>query len=688
MLDFIKKQLNVEAVQESNDITNDSLLDTDNSLITEYAHLFQELSDVSEEGNLESTSERGRVGDVSISLEDDVDIEPDIVEMNLMNGCSLTDIPKDAGSDKNIETESASVGMKTFDDFFEEMYAKSFRFEREPEEKHISRIRRKANEAYQEYVDTCYQEGLFGFGDMDINDPKVPAAIAFDFGTACGIGQMMVQVPFKYITTEKRGKRMITKDQYECAAMLVGRPDLMNAIIADAVSQFNQGGYAERLGGKPVNEVLMFQFIGIPKQDSSDEYKIYVAADTGIPGMGNFDMVYTITKPGRRSSNLTAFPGAAPFTTNDGYTFTLVNPAENDFANRFNTKDFLTKNECVQLEYVAARPRRFDDSFYQEAIDFEEDSSSSSEETSSEEDTSSSTEEEKKDVDTNDVSDQIVDKLAENNDDNSSKEDEGESSDDDNSSDDEGATVGDDTSSEDDSTSDEDDSSVDDDLENLDSSLEDSNELEGTDDEDEGMTDVDIDNMTVEELLQQGQDKLKGMTLKELKKFVSGMGTSSSSDEDDSMLSVEDEGSDDTLDAGLPSNENPDDDDTDGSSSNDDIEQEAFILTAKNINTELDVNIRNCLGILNEADISSADIFKKFKKASKKLNRVSAKASNMSKVYTDDERKIIGDMNKALVNLTLELGSASKDVASIKEKMKAFVNAAAAVGKIVEAKKN
>ena len=681
MLDFIKKQLNVEAVQESDDITNDSLLDTDNSLITEYAHLFQELSDVSEEGNLESTSERGRVGDVSISLEDDVDIEPDIVEMNPMNGCSLTDIPKDAGSDKNIETESASVGMKTFDDFFEEMYQNSFRFERESEENHISRIRRKANEAYQEYVDTCYQEGLFGFGDMDINDPKVPAAITFDFGTACGIGQMMVQVPFKYITTEKRGKRMITKDQYECAAMLVGRPDLMNAIIADAVNQFKQTVH-DRAEGKAINEILMFQFIGIPKQESSDEYKIYVAADTGIPGMANFDMVYTITKPGRRSSNLTALPGAAPYTTNDGYTFTLVNPTETDFANRFNTTDFLTKNECVQLEYVAARPKRFDDSFYQEAIDFEEDSSSSSEETSSEEDTSSSNEEEKKDVDTNDVSDQIVDKLAEN-DDSSSNEDEGESSDDE-GSDDEGATIGDDdTSSEDDSTSDEDDSSVDDDLENLDSSLEDSGEFEGSTN-DEGMTNDDIDNMTVEELLQQGQDKLKGMTLKELKKFVSGMGASSS-DEDDSTLSVDDEGNDDTLDAGLPSNDNPDDDDTDSSSSNDDIEQEAFILTAKNINSELDVNIRNCLGILNEADISSAAIFKK---SSKKLNRVSAKASNMSKVYTDDERKTIGDMNKALVNLTLELGSASKDVASIKEKMKAFVNAAAAVGKIVEAKKN
>ena len=131
-------------------------------------------------------------------------------------------------------------------------------------------------------------------------------------------------------------------------------------------------------------------------------------------------------------------------------------------------------------------------------------------------------------------------------------------------------------------------------------------------------------------------------------------------------------------DAGLPSSDNPDDDKTD-------VELEAFVLTSKNINSELDINIRNCLGILNDSDISSSEIFSKFRKASKKLNKVSAKASNMSKVYTDNERKTIGDMNKALVNLTLELRS--KEVASIKEKMKAFVNAAAAVGKIVESKK-
>ena len=219
-----------------------------------------------------------------------------------------------------------------------------------------------------------------------------------------------------------------------------------------------------------------------------------------------------------------------------------------------------------------------------------------------------------------------------------------------------------------------DDSSVDDDLENLNDSLEDSSEdmnneeLDEEPSEDEGMSDESIDNMTIDELMQLGNDKLKGMTLKELKDFVSNIKNSSADD------------------AGLPSSENPDDDSADLSDSGD-VETEAFILTSKNINSELDINIRNCLGILNDSDISSDQIFSKFRGASKKLNKVSAKASNMSKVYTDDERKTIGDMNKALVALTLELRSSSKDVASIKEKMKAFVNAAAAVGKIVESKK-
>lgn len=655
MLEFIKQQLGTDLVQESK-VTDETIADTDNGLIVEFAHLFQELSDISEEGT--ETAERGTLRGVEIPLADDIEV--DSIEMNLMTG-NVSDIPGDAAKKGTIETESAQ--MKTFDDFFEEMYSSSTRFERESEENHISRIRRKANEVYQEYVDKCYQEGLFGFGNIDINDPTVPASIAFDFGTACGAESMMVQIPLKYVTEDHRGKRMITRAQRECAMTIVGNQSLMLSIITDFVSRFRQEN-ATFINETPLNQILIMQFIGVPKQDKPNQFAIYVAADTGIPGKPNFDVVYTISKADNKNMVL---PTGTSASQDIPMSFT-VSPS-NLIAGR---NQLFTKIECVQMEYEVNRPRRFDDDYYQEAIDFGEEPASddnNSDNASSEgegegasvSDNQENTDDSKKDVDTNDVSDAIVDKV-------SSDSNEGNDED---GADDEGNTEGDEGASIEDNS---DDSSVDDDLENLNDSLEDSSEdmnneeLDEEPSEDEGMSDESIDNMTIDELMQLGNDKLKGMTLKELKDFVSNIKNSSADD------------------AGLPSSENPDDDSADLSDSGD-VETEAFILTSKNINSELDINIRNCLGILNDSDISSDQIFSKFRGASKKLNKVSAKASNMSKVYTDDERKTIGDMNKALVALTLELRSSSKDVASIKEKMKAFVNAAAAVGKIVESKK-
>ena len=602
MLDFIRKQLGVEELVQESNIATDAIVDTDNSLVVEYAHLFQELSEVSEEGNVDEVSERGRIGGVDISLEDDIDVETDIFEYDPTRG-SVVDIPKDAKKN-SIETESAE--MKTYDEFFTEAYENSQRFERESEENHISRIRRKASKLYQEYVDKCYQEGLFGFGEMDINDVRVPAAIAFDFGSACGMSPTMVQVPFKYITTERRGKRMITKAQCECATLLVNNPELTNAIIADAVNQFKQN-FSERFGGKNVNEILMFQFIGIPKQESNDEYRVYIAADTGIAGMANFDMVYTIIKPGHRSSNITAFPGATPYTTNDGHTFTLINPTETDFSNSSQLPESAPVADPYLLVIVEDANINKNN-----VIDFEEGGSDDegNEDTSSSDDSSESNDDEKKSVDTNDVSDEIVKKVSSDEEDGADV-DEGN---DDSSNDegDEGASIDDggDESGED-NEDEGDESNVDDELNELDDTLEDSGDMNVDDDDDlntEGSSSMDIEKMTVAELLEEGENKLKGMTLEQLKKFISGGNTTSEDEGDDSSLSDEastEEGEGDEEvpesgdDAGLPSSDNPDDDKTD-------VELEAFVLTPKNINSELDINIRNCLGILNDSDISSS----------------------------------------------------------------------------------
>ena len=172
--------------------------------------------------------------------------------------------------------------------------------------------------------------------------------------------------------------------------------------------------------------------------------------------------------------------------------------------------------------------------------------------------------------------------------------------------------------------------------------------------------DEDFDNMTIEDMLKLGEDKLKTMSVKQLKNFI----TSNGMNEEEPAG----EGEEPEADA-------------------EDFESEAFFITKKNVNAALDAALRAALGILNENDISSDEIFKKFKKFAKKLNRVSAKASNMSEVYSEEERNKIGELNEKLIKLTGDMGSKSKDVATIKASLKDFLVTAQAVGKIVESKK-
>ena len=166
--------------------------------------------------------------------------------------------------------------------------------------------------------------------------------------------------------------------------------------------------------------------------------------------------------------------------------------------------------------------------------------------------------------------------------------------------------------------------------------------------------------MTIEDMLKLGEDKLKTMSIKQLKDFIASNG-----------MNEEESGSE---------GEEPE---TDA----EDFESEAFFITKKNVNAALDAALRAALGILNENDISSDEIFKKFKKFAKKLNRVSAKASNMSEVYSEEERNKIGELNEKLIKLTGDMSSKSRDVATIKTSLKEFLVTAQAVGKIVESKK-
>ena len=149
--------------------------------------------------------------------------------------------------------------------------------------------------------------------------------------------------------------------------------------------------------------------------------------------------------------------------------------------------------------------------------------------------------------------------------------------------------------------------------------------------------------MTIDELLAQGTERLKSMPIDQLKTFLSEGGAAV---------------------------------------------QEAFFLTAGNINKELDEKLRKCLGILNDNKMKLDELLETFRKEGKKLNRVLSKAAKMQKVYNDDERTAIQKLNSVLVDLSKSI-KANRDSnyeATIKRLISAFASQSALVAEFVEAR--
>lgn len=165
---------------------------------------------------------------------------------------------------------------------------------------------------------------------------------------------------------------------------------------------------------------------------------------------------------------------------------------------------------------------------------------------------------------------------------------------------------------------------------------------EGMDTAIDGADAGNVGNMSMDELLQAASDKLKGMPINALQKFLTG---------DAEAL------------------------------------QEAFVqefVTNKNVNDQLDANLRKCLGILNDEELSFKGIENQFKKSGKQLNSILSKASKNAKVYDDSERKELTDLNSTLTDLMVHFKPSKKeDVESTKKKIVAFTSQATKVDKII-----
>lgn len=613
----------------------------DAALIVEYAHLFQELDDLSVEGN---DADRTRKISIDIPVEDDIEI--DTIELNL-GDCRITDVPMDV-----TVQESNYSRMKTFEDFYQESATAISRFPRETDDGFEKRRMDYANKEFVKYKNYVIQEGLFGFDKIPLDDSRVPASLLCDFG------QLSIDKPNQsYIVKlrvlyETDKKHRILKKQLDslnnavsCEAFVALGSALPNLLRSDYPDEINKI--------KNIWDAVTPVKLIVPI-DPVDSYKVVVGFECEFADEIEY---YSWTKPIKSTNR------------NKANEPTSLNKTDVDcniaIANNVEKMDIKSKKDHIAESHEMRRPRRFG-RFYQEAIDFGEgngdntpppvddgdiaasvegkvnDDPSISFDDSSIPAESDQTTTDKAPVDTNDVSDQIAAKISV---DTTQPDLNSDIENVDNVTDipiDENIDTNDNINvnmSDDPTTID-----VDQKLDGLDDAGNTDMGLDGS------VTNIDVDNMTIDELLEQGAEKLKNMPIQQLKNFLA---------------------SDSTL-------------------NNIDSIQESFILTKKNIKNEIDIHLRKALGILNSHDMKLAEIIKEFKRTGKKLNKALSKAYKLSDVFSEDDRKHIEKLNKCLVDLmtTLKLSNDQSYIANIKRLIKAFISESVVVAKIVENEKD
>lgn len=169
MLDYIKQQL---AAQQAAMIPERFTEDDENALIAEYAHIFQELDDISVEGK---DAYRARSLELEIPIEDDIEL--DTVELNLRDG-RVVDVPMDA----IINQENFVENMKTYADFYLEACDAVKPFMREDAYNLEERRQAWAKKRYDVYHEKMIQEGMYGFDKLSMDDEHVPTNVMCDYG--------------------------------------------------------------------------------------------------------------------------------------------------------------------------------------------------------------------------------------------------------------------------------------------------------------------------------------------------------------------------------------------------------------------------------------------------------------------------------------------------------------------------
>lgn len=663
MLDYIKSQVrarNAQAVQEQPSPEN-----VPNDVITEYAHLFQEM-ELSEEG---TDAGKLRKMAVDIPLEEDPEIET--VELS-MDG-RVVDVPGDAAAPTEEITESYKT-MKTYDQFYQEALTQVPRLMRESDDHYNARVTEVADAMYQEYCVDAEKIGDFGFTKINITDEKVPSKMLVDFGVIQegATNTFMSKLNIFYATDEDHN---IIKKQLD-SVRLVKNGAFQN--IGSSLKAYMESAHNVSTDTN-VWDVCTPKSLIVPK-GNGDSFCVVLEYANEVTGKNEY------------------FGWTRPVTKTDDEKFSGMETVNMEsFVNEthYENKDRVIQESLNEAEQEISETRKRPLSrFYQEAIDFGGGDGGSdlppaqdggdaapaadagTADASGDANTAPAEgEDDKKVAAVNDVSADIAKKVQEDtqNDANNTTitfPDENPPADagasdtapsvdtsadasTESGSDDIGAT---DTSSLDDVAADGGDTgSADDSIDGIDNTATDdtsddfaTSEDMGSDEEglEDGDMDVDLSNMTIDEIMDQANEKIKGMTLDEIKSFIA----------DASPSEI----------------------------------QEAFILTKKNINKEVDIRLRETLGILNDNKMNIDSLVKKFKHAGHRLNRVLSKATKMSGVYSSDEVGEIKKLNNILGQLIISLKKKddSAAVPNIKRQITEFTNQSKTVGAFVEDKLN
>lgn len=647
MFDYIKSKI----AENNNDVFGSNIgtpeFDEDVAIV-EYAHIFQELDDISVEGE-DSTRDRSLA--IDIPIEDDLEIES--IEFNISDG-RLTDIPMDA----TVQEYAQYNKMKQYDDFVQEAFAITQQYPRESEQSYYNRVTSIADKNFNEYQNMCIQEGMFGFGMIDINDSRVPSSVYCDFGKVAGDKNYCVRLDVYFVTDKKH---RISKKQLDAIqAFISSEPTLWVAgPLYNALKNKYQKEMEDIKNEIDVWDVAKPSAIYVPEQTTKN-FEVFMGFDVSFRDKDEGDYILTWTKnPTSGSSG------------SKGKTDKAIK--------RVNTTKFKSKRDVIRESYelkMKRKPSRFDDVIVQEAIDFGDapetdnnppsmdagnaeptvDASNDTQPTNDVggDDMNTATSEPSVDgddidmsngdgntadsdavpVDTNDVSDQIADKVA------NEQQPDSTSIGNDFDMGDTSMDIDDDTTTDDTSTTD-----VGDDGTDIDEKIGELDSMSNDDDfESSDMNNsIDIENMTIDELIQQGSEKLKGMTIQQIKDFIS--------------------------------------------QNTPEQVQEAFILTRHNINGELLKALKESLLILNDSEKDAKTLLGEFKKTGKNLNRVLSKASKSTKVYNEEEINNIKKLNKCLVDLITTMKDKVTDesyVNTIKSLIKAFVSQSVVVNKFCE----